>query len=88
MRNKVPWRLHKEISLGDSMRFFRFTEPHPTGGVAIIEISEAQIISHMKSSYPNRHPGILDSELVEDFVALHWAAEIKKQDLQIQSLIS
>lgn len=63
------------------MRFFRFKEPHITGGVAIVEISEYQIISHMKSVYPNRMPGILDHELVEDFIALHWAEEVKPSDL-------
>jgi hypothetical protein len=63
------------------MRFFRFKEPHITGGVAIIEISEYQIISHMKSIYPNRHPGMLDQELVEDFIALHWAEEIKAEQM-------
>lgn len=63
------------------MRFFRFKEPHKTGGVALIEISEYQIISHMKSTYPNRHPGLLDQELVEDFITLHGAEEIKPNQM-------
>lgn len=63
------------------MRFFRFKEPHKTGGVALIEISEYQIISHMKSTYPNRHPGMLDQELVEDFISLYGAEQVCSDDL-------
>jgi len=48
---------------------YQFCEPHPTGGNALIEITEEQIRAWMRKAYPN----VKDEDQIEEFCTLHWA---------------
>jgi hypothetical protein len=53
------------------MKTYRFVEPHYTGGHCTIDITEEQIIKHMKNLYQDVC-NLDNDELVQDFVAIHW----------------
>ena len=46
-----------------------FIEPHPTGGVATVEITRAEILSLMKPAHNNSS----EDATIRGFVSIHWA---------------
>ena len=53
---------------------YTFSEPHITGGHALITITEKQIIEYMKKKYKNKFS---DKQLIEEFCAVNWCREFK-----------
>ena len=64
------------------MRYFKFFEPHITGGTAQVTITDEQIIKHMNEI--KKETVILkdatDAKLLADFIAVHWCTEINITD--------
>ena len=58
------------------MKVYRFAEPHITGGVATVEITEKQIRTWMKKTYPM----IEKAHQIEEFCVLHWAWEKENEE--------
>jgi hypothetical protein len=58
------------------MKVYCFAEPHITGGSALVEITEKQIRTWMKKTYPM----IKKAHQIEEFCVLHWAWEKTKNE--------
>ena len=56
------------------MKSYSFAEPHPTGGLAVVTITEEEIVAYMRKMprYANWH----STDLVDEFTGIHWASEI------------
>lgn len=58
------------------MKVYCFAEPHITGGDALVEITEKQIRTWMKKTYPM----IEKAHQIEEFCVLHWAWEKENEE--------
>lgn len=60
------------------MKSYTFIEPHHTGGHCTVEITEEQIVKHMRKYMAKVHPEIKDAsdqQLIDEFVIVNWAVE-------------
>ena len=60
-------------------RTFRFAEPHYTGGVSQVTITEEQILTYEKGRKDVDNSIRPDDELLFDFLAVNWAWEINPE---------
>ena len=52
---------------------YEFSEPHITGGHAVITVTRQQIIDYMKKIDSDEYKNSTDDELVREFCVIHWA---------------
>ena len=61
------------------MKTYTFVEPHVTGGFSTVEITETQILKHMKAFTPKLLTTIkqTDQQLIDEFIVVNWCMEKK-----------
>lgn len=60
---------------------WEFAEPHATGGDCKVTITRSQIVSFMRGRRDYDFSKWPDQELVDNFVAIHWARKVTKATL-------
>ena len=58
------------------MKVYCFAEPHVTGGVATVEITEEKIRAYMNKN----HPIVSEEHQIEEFCVHHWAWEKENEE--------
>ena len=55
-----------------------FREPHITGGVCTVVLTEAQAINAQRlyQKAINRYPLMCDNDLLDQFITVHWASYV------------
>jgi len=72
------FRMLGEVKPDPSREVYRFSEPHPTGGMSIVTITRDRILDCMYRINPY-YRQVPDDDVVREFCTVHWAHAVEEE---------